>query len=62
MKPKRFCEVLDEIEYSILKKLDKYGTYNRVDESVARDAVQRTLASAKSYFGNVKIGEDDKIS
>ena len=62
MSPKKFCEVLDEIEYSILKKLDKYGTYNRVDESVARDAVQRTLASAKSHFGNVKIGEDDKAS
>jgi hypothetical protein len=62
MRPKEFCKVLDEIEYSILKKLDKYGTYNRVDESAARDAVQRTLASAKSYFGNVKIGEDDEVS
>ena len=56
MSPKKFCEVLDEIEYSILKKLDKYGTYNRVDESVARDAVQRTLASAKAYFGDAMIG------
>ena len=62
MKPKTFCKILDDIEYSILKKLDKYGTYNRVDESVARDAVQRTLASAKAYFGDAKIGEDDKVS
>ena len=55
MRPKEFCKVLDEIEYSILKKLDKYGTYNRVDESVARDAVETTIRNAKDYFKDEKI-------
>jgi len=61
MSPKKFCEVIDEIQYSIFKKLDKYGTYHAVDEGVARDAVKRTLESAKKHFGNQKI-EDDKVS
>ena len=57
MSPERFCEVLNQIQESIFKKLDKYGTYRRVDEDAARDAVGRTIESAKNYFGrnsNVK--------
>ena len=55
MSPKRFCEILDEIQYSIFKKLDKYGNYRSVNEDAARDAVKQTLESAKEHFGNVKI-------
>ena len=57
MNPKDFCDFLDKIQESIFKKLDKYGTYRRVDEDAARDAVSRTIESAKNYFGrnsNVK--------
>ena len=57
MSPKEFCEVLDKIQVAIFNKLDKYGTYRRVDEDAARDAVSRTIELAKNYFGtggNVK--------
>jgi len=59
MSPKDFSEILDEIQYSIFKKLDKYGNYRSVNEDVARDAVRQTIGAAKSYFGNPKIKEDD---
>lgn len=62
MKPKTFYKILDEIQYSIFRKLDKYGNYRRVDEGAARDAVSQTIKSAKSYFGDVKVGEDVKTS
>ena len=58
MKPKTFHRILDQIQYSIFKKLDKYGTYRRVDEGIARDAVSKTMDAAKSYFGNQKINSD----
>ena len=59
MNPERFCQILDQIQQSIFKKLDKYGTYRRVDESVARDAVGRTMDAAKNYFGR---GGNDKTT
>jgi hypothetical protein len=62
MKPKTFHRILDQIQYSIFKKLDKFGTYQRVDEGAARDAVSRTMEAAKHYFGNQKINDNDKTS
>ena len=62
MKSKSFYEIIDQIQYSIFKKLDKYGTYKRVDESAARDAVSKTLEAAKCYFGDQKISDNDKTS
>ena len=62
MKPKTFHRILDQIQYSIFKKLDKFGTYQRVDEGAARDAVSRTMEAAKRYFGNQKINDNDKTS
>jgi len=58
MTPKGFCKIIDQIQHSIFKKLDKYGTYRRVDEGIARDAVSKTMDAAKSYFGNQKINSD----
>ena len=62
MKSKDFCKIIDQIQYSIFKKLDKYGTYHHVDEGAARDAVRQTLEAAKRHFGNQKIDDDDKTS
>jgi len=55
MNEKQFHKILDQIKYSIFKKLDKYGNYARVDESVARDAVETTIRNAKDYFKDEKI-------
>ena len=59
MSPESFCEIIDKIQFSIFKKLDRYGTYRRVDESVARDAVSKTMDAAKRHFGGQKISSDD---
>lgn len=59
MSPEEFREVLDKIQESIFKKLDRYGTYRRIDEDAARDAVSRTIECAKNYFGK---GGDDKTT
>ena len=60
MSPKDFCDFLDKVQQSIFKKLDRYGTYRRVDEGAARDAVSRTIDSAKNHFGYG--GDNDKTT
>ena len=63
MNPERFCQILDQIQQSIFKKLDKYGTNRRVDESAARDAVGKTIDAAKIHFKNYfGKGDHDKTT
>jgi len=52
MKISELFKLLDDLQKSIFRDLDKSGNYRRVDEDTARRIVETNIGSIKSKYDN----------